>query len=116
MYPCELHRDTVCQSLYQIQLFPNKKQTNNTKPNSVPPSDYEYEYVDYELSEVTESDGAEDRWDLQASSVAIATIGCVVFFLVVLYFSLAHAKQWRVLKHTLQSGEIFHSVTVLDYM
>jgi hypothetical protein len=103
MYPCELHRDTVCQSLYQIQLFPFKHKNNtNSAPSEA--SDYEYEYVDY-ASEVTNDSENGNQWDLQASSVMIAAIGCVVFFLVVLYFSLTHAKQWRVLKETLQSGE-----------
>lgn len=102
MYPCELHRDTVCQPLFQIQLFPFNTQ-NRTKNSN---SDYEDEY-DYD-SEVTNE--SEDRWDFQAPSVAIAASGCVVFFLVVFYFSLSHAKQWKVLKHTLQSGEFITSI------
>lgn len=100
MYPCEVHRDTVCQPLYQIQLFPFRKQNTNSTRNS--DSDVEYEYVDYG-SEVIDASEDENMWDLQASSVTIAASGCVVFFLVVLYFSLTHAKQWKVLKQTLQS-------------
>ncbi|KAL4714469.1 hypothetical protein ACJJTC_017764 [Scirpophaga incertulas] len=102
MYPCELHRDTVCQSLYQIQLFPfNELKANSTTNSDAKSSELEYEYVDYG-SEVTSSDD-QKQWDLQTSSMTIAACGCVVFFIVVLYFSLTHAKQWRVLKQTLQS-------------
>lgn len=112
--PCELHRDTVCQPIFQIQLFPHRKHKTNSSKISEPPSDYDYEYVDYEVSEVSESEG-QDMWELEASSVAIAASGCVVFFLVVLYFSLSHAKQWRVLKQTLQSGEILLSLLCFCY-
>ncbi|XP_028163794.1 tumor necrosis factor receptor superfamily member wengen [Ostrinia furnacalis] len=95
--PCELHRDTVCQPLFQIQLFPFETQ-NRTKSDTT--SDYEDDYSDYESEVINDS---EDKWDFQAPSVAIAASGCVVFFLVVLYLSLSHAKQWKVLKQTLQS-------------
>lgn len=105
MYPCELHRDTVCQPISQIQLFPfNINRTN---------SDSDYEDEDYD-SEVTNE--SEERWDFQAPSVAIAASGCVVFFLVVLYFSLSHAKQWKVIKRTLQSGELSLQVHLTIYI
>ncbi|KAM3968000.1 tumor necrosis factor receptor superfamily member wengen [Aphomia sociella] len=97
--PCELHRDTICQSLYQIHIWPFFAPTNDTKDVSEP-SDYEYEYSDYD-SDVND-DGAK-QWDLQTLSVVLAASGCVVFFIVVLYVSLSHAKQWKVLKQTLQS-------------
>ncbi|CAH0759360.1 unnamed protein product [Diatraea saccharalis] len=104
MYPCELHRDTICQPYYRIQFFPFKKiNTNSNDSGSNVSRDFEYDYVDYE-SEVINDSEHEGRWDLQVSGVTIAASGCVVFFLVVLYFSLTHARQWRVLKETLQSG------------
>ncbi|RVE48945.1 hypothetical protein evm_006407 [Chilo suppressalis] len=104
MYPCELHRDTICQPFYQIQFFPFKTNTNSNSSDPSASSDNEYEYVDYvDTSEVINESEDEGRWDFQVSGVTIAASGCVVFFLVVLYFSLTHAKQWKVLKQTLQS-------------
>lgn len=102
-FPCERHRDTVCQSLYQIRIWPFLEPVQNDTANNSEPSDYEYEYSDYD-SEVKD-DASAIRWDLQTLSVVLAASGCVIFFIVVLYLSLSHAKQWKVLKQTLQSGE-----------
>ncbi|OWR55450.1 hypothetical protein KGM_205661 [Danaus plexippus plexippus] len=91
-YPCEPHRDTICQPLYEVRIWPFS--TDN---------DTDYEYYDY--SDVTGdySDVSDDTWDIQTSTLTLAVSGCVVFFAVVLTLSLYHAKQWRVLKQALKS-------------
>ncbi|CAD0198703.1 unnamed protein product [Chrysodeixis includens] len=104
-YPCEIHRDTICQSLYEAQIAPfNTPKQVHKKDNETSellPSDYEYEYVDYD-SEVTASND-EVTWDLQTTSLSLAASGCIVFFVVVLVMSLYHARQWRVIKRALKS-------------
>ncbi|CAH2062958.1 unnamed protein product, partial [Iphiclides podalirius] len=100
-YPCEVHRDTVCQPLYEVRIFPFNVRRRNNGGASEQSSDYEYyEYSDY--GEVTDASG-EVVWDVQASTLALAVGGCVVFFVVVLVLSLYHAKQWRALKQALKS-------------
>lgn len=102
-FPCEIHRNTVCQSLKNVRIFP----FNTPKNISALSDDEYYEYdVDYE-SEVTDSDEGGISWDLQTSSLTLAASGCVVFFLVVLILSLYHAKEWRILKRALKSGNTF---------
>ncbi|KAG6450714.1 hypothetical protein O3G_MSEX006766 [Manduca sexta] len=103
-FPCELHRDTICQSLYEINIwgFNTPRRSKDNNGTSSVPSDHEYyDYVDYD-SEVTERND-EQVWDMQTTSLTLAASGCVVFFLVVLVLSLYHAKQWRVLKQALKS-------------
>ncbi|XP_013185600.1 tumor necrosis factor receptor superfamily member wengen isoform X1 [Amyelois transitella] len=100
LLPCELHRDTVCQSLRQINLWPFlAPHRNASTTDSSEPSDYEYDYTDSN-SEVKD---VEEQWDLQTLSVVLAASGCAIFFLVVLFVSLSHAKQWKIIKQTLQS-------------
>lgn len=96
-FPCELHRDTICQPLYEVRIWPfNTEKDNDVSETS---SDYEYyEYTDYS-GEV--SDNLD--WDIQTSTLTLAVSGCVVFFVVVVTLSLYHAKQWRVLKRSLKS-------------
>ncbi|XP_047517922.1 tumor necrosis factor receptor superfamily member wengen [Pieris napi] len=98
-YPCEVHRDTICQPLYEVRIFPfntPRKEDSNASDTS----DYEYyDYTDY--SEVTESDDI--VWDVQTSTLTLAVSGCVVFFVVVLTLSFYHARQWRALKQALKS-------------
>ncbi|KAJ8725158.1 hypothetical protein PYW07_016116 [Mythimna separata] len=103
-YPCEIHRDTICQSLYEAQISPfntrNQVHKKNNESSELVPSDEEYEYVDYD-SEVSAND--EESWDLQTTSLSVAASGCIVFFVVVLVMSLYHARQWRVIKLALKS-------------
>lgn len=107
-FPCEVHRNTVCQSLENVRIYP----FNTPKNNSAVSDDEYYEYgEDYE-SEVTDSDEGEAGWDLQTSSLTLAASGCLVFFLVVLILSLYHAKEWRILKRALKSG---NNPTVIFY-
>ncbi|XP_041973142.1 tumor necrosis factor receptor superfamily member wengen [Aricia agestis] len=96
-YPCEVHRDTICQPLYEVRIWPFSAQKDSNDSSS----DYEYyEYTDY--SEVS-AKSKEVEWDLQTSTLTVAVSGCIVFFVVVLTLSLYHAKQWRVLKQALKS-------------
>lgn len=97
-FPCEIHRDTICHSLENVRIYP----FNTPKNNSADSDDEYYDYVDYE-SEVTDNSGS---WDLQTTSLTLAASGCLVFFLVVLVLSVYHAKEWRILKRALKSGEI----------
>nr|XP_049696991.1 tumor necrosis factor receptor superfamily member wengen isoform X1 [Helicoverpa armigera] len=103
-YPCEIHRDTICQSLYEAQISPfnTPKQVlkKNNEISELLSSDDEYEYVDYD-SEVTSRNDV--SWDLQTTSLSVAASGCIVFFVVVLVMSLYHARQWRVIKRALKS-------------
>lgn len=104
--PCQLHRDTVCQSLYDVKIFPfnTPRQKDTTTEPTISVSDFEYyEYVDYAVGP-SDSDVSE-FWDVQSWSLTLAASGCVVFFLVVLCMSFQHAKQWRILKQALKSGE-----------
>ncbi|XP_034825147.1 tumor necrosis factor receptor superfamily member wengen [Maniola hyperantus] len=96
-FPCELHRDTICQPLREVRIWPfNTEKDNDTSEAA---SDYEYyEYTDYS-GEVKE----ELEWDVQTSTLTVAVSGCVVFFVVVLTLTLYHAKQWRTLKLALKS-------------
>lgn len=97
--PCELHRDTTCQSLQEIHIWP----FNIIKNNASEPSDYEYyDYEDY--GEVSDDEGV--VWDVQTTTLTLAASGCVVFFAVVLYLSFYHSKQWKVLKQALRSGTL----------
>ncbi|PZC82516.1 hypothetical protein B5X24_HaOG210265 [Helicoverpa armigera] len=93
-YPCEIHRDTICQSLYEAQISPfnTPKQVlkKNNEISELLSSDDEYEYVDYD-SEVTSRNDV--SWDLQTTSLSVAASGCIVFFVVVLVMSLYHARQ-----------------------
>ncbi|XP_063379979.1 tumor necrosis factor receptor superfamily member wengen [Cydia fagiglandana] len=84
-YPCEVYRDTVCQTLHIID--------NDTQDSE---SDYEYYDSDVEVSD-------SETWDLQTSTLALAVSGCVVFFVVVLSLWLYHAKQMRIIKRALES-------------
>lgn len=96
-FPCEPHRDTVCQSLHDVHIFPFNVQDNDSEL-----SDYEYyDYADYEVSD----DAGEVKWDMQSTTLTVAASGCVVFFVVVLYFSFYHSKQWKVLKQALRTGK-----------
>lgn len=98
-YPCELHRDTICQPLYEVRIWPfNTEKDNDVSETS---SDYEYyEYTDYSGEVSDELD-----WNIQTSTLTLAVSGCIVFFVVVVTLSFYHAKQWRVLKQTLKSGK-----------
>lgn len=97
-YPCELHRDTICQPLYEVRIWPfNTEKDNDASETS---SDYEY-YEDTDYSGEVSDD---IEWDIQTSTLTLAVSGCIVFFVVVVTLSLYHAKQWRVLKQTLKSG------------
>lgn len=97
-FPCELHRDTICQPLHEVHIFP----FNVPKENESELSDYEYyDYADYEVSE----DDNEVKWDMQSTTLTVAASGCVVFFVVVLYFSFYNSKQWKVLKQALRTGK-----------
>lgn len=102
--PCQLHRDTVCQSLYDVKIFPfnTPRQENATAEPKFSVNDYEYyEYVDY----ASDSSDVSDSWDAQSWTLTLAASGCVVFFFVVLCMSFYHAKQWRILKQALKSGK-----------
>lgn len=106
-YPCEIHRDTICQPLYEAQILPfntsppRVQKKNNETSDKV--SDYEwYEYADYN-SEVTEPSDDGLTWDLQTTSLSLAASGCIVFFVVVLVMSVYHARQWKVIKRVLKS-------------
>lgn len=107
-FPCEIHRDTICQSLYEAQIPPFNtpspprvhKKDNESSDIS---SEYEwYEYVDYDSEVPASDDGL--TWDLQTTSLCLAASGCIVFFLVVLVMSLYHARQWKVIKRALKTG------------
>ncbi|CAB3235931.1 unnamed protein product [Arctia plantaginis] len=106
-YPCEIHRDTICQSLNEAQIPPFNtpgptRVFKKDNESSEIPSEYEwYEYVDYD-SEVTASDDA-GTWDLQTTTLSVAASGCIVFFVVVLVMSLYHARQWKVIRRALKS-------------
>lgn len=105
-YPCEVHRDTVCQPLYEVRIFPFnvRPRRKNDSHHSEQSSDYEYyEYSDYS-GEVTDKSDDVIEWDVQTSTLTLAVSGCVVFFAVVLILSLYHARQWKVLKQALKSG------------
>ncbi|XP_072942162.1 tumor necrosis factor receptor superfamily member wengen [Epargyreus clarus] len=108
-YPCEVHRDTVCQSLYEIRIWPfHRPARNYNATNDSEPSDDEYEeYTDYD--KVTESVGDVSGWDIQTSTLTVAASGCVVFFIVVVSLSVYHARQWKVLKLALKSD--FHDLS-----
>ncbi|XP_049888242.1 tumor necrosis factor receptor superfamily member wengen [Pectinophora gossypiella] len=94
--PCELHRDTICQPLHEIHIWPFDTQRNDSEL-----SDYEPEYYDYsDYGEVSED---EVRWDVQTTTLTLAASGCVLFFVLVLYLSFYHSKQWKVLKKALRS-------------
>ncbi|XP_013135199.1 PREDICTED: uncharacterized protein LOC106100735 isoform X3 [Papilio polytes] len=104
-YPCEVHRDTVCQPLYEVRIFPFnvRPRRKNDSHHSEQSSDYEYyEYSDYS-GEVTDKSDDVIEWDVQTSTLTLAVSGCVVFFAVVLVLSLYHARQWKVLKQALKS-------------
>lgn len=100
-YPCEVYRDTICQSIYELGIWPFESAQGDTKDNDVSDDEY-YEYTDYD-SEVSKDNDGEVTWDLQTTSLTLAASGCVVFFLVVLVMSLYHAKQWKVIKRALKS-------------
>nr|XP_026491540.1 tumor necrosis factor receptor superfamily member wengen [Vanessa tameamea] len=96
-YPCELHRDTICQPLYEVRIWPfNTEKDNDASETS---SDYEY----YEDSDYSGEVSDDLEWDIQTSTLTLAVSGCIVFFVVVVTLSLYHAKQWRVLKQTLKT-------------
>ncbi|CAK1551954.1 unnamed protein product [Leptosia nina] len=100
-YPCEIHRDTICQPLYEVRIWPFNTPRRNDSTSELS-SDYEYyEYSDYS-GEVTESRD-DIVWDIQTSTLTLAVSGCVVFFAVVLTLSFYHARQWRALKQVLKS-------------
>ncbi|XP_045492143.1 tumor necrosis factor receptor superfamily member wengen [Colias croceus] len=103
-FPCETHRDTICQPLYEVRIWPfNTPRKDNDSNASELSSDYEYyEYSDYS-GEVTESSARETGWDIQTSTLTLAVSGCIVFFAVVLTLSVYHARQWRALKQALTS-------------
>lgn len=105
-YPCEVHRDTICQSLYEVRIPPFNVPDTPKDNETSDPSEYYFEYSDYD-SEVTDDNNNDDvKWDvLETSSVILAASGCLIFFLVVLVLSLYHAKQWRILKQALKSGK-----------
>ncbi|KAI5645146.1 tumor necrosis factor receptor superfamily member wengen [Phthorimaea operculella] len=91
--PCELHRDTVCQPLHELHIWPFD--------SPGPELDYE-DYEEY-TDESDVSDSGEVRWDQQTATLTLAATCCVVFFVVVLYLSLNHSKQWKVMKQALRS-------------
>lgn len=93
--PCELHRDTVCHTIHRLPLF------NEPSSPSLNTSSEDY----YDMYDEVTSDDYSGKWIVQTSTLTIAASGCLVFFVVVLFLSLYHAKQWRVLKKALQSGK-----------
>lgn len=104
-FPCELHRDTICQPLREVRIWPfNTEHSSDNEPTG----DYEYyeslEYADYS-GEVKD----ELEWDVQTSTLTVGVCGCVVFFVVVLTLTLYHAKQWRTLKLALKSGKLAYT-------
>ncbi|XP_050672366.1 tumor necrosis factor receptor superfamily member wengen isoform X1 [Leptidea sinapis] len=100
-YPCEVHRDTICQPLHEVRIWPFNTSIRKDNDSSASESDdYDYyEYKDYS-GEVNDSS---NEWGVQASTLALAASGCVVFFVVVVTLSLYHARQWRLLKQALKS-------------
>lgn len=103
-YPCEVHRDTICQPLYQVRIPPFNAPVTLKDNDTSDPSEYYFEYSDYDSEVTDDNDSGEAKWDvLQTSSLVLAATGCVVFFLVVLVLSLYNAKQWKVLKQALKS-------------
>ncbi|VVC91684.1 unnamed protein product [Leptidea sinapis] len=103
-YPCEVHRDTICQPLHEVRIWPFNTSIRKDNDSSASESDdYDYyEYKDYS-GEVNDSSNVSE-WGVQASTLALAASGCVVFFVVVVTLSLYHARQWRLLKQALKSG------------
>lgn len=88
--PCELHRDTICQSIYELNIWPFSNDNSETFS-----SDYDTDY------EVVES--SEFKWDMQTLAFIVAASGCFVFFIVVLSLTLYHSKQWKLFKQALQT-------------
>lgn len=100
--PCDLHRDTICQPLHDINIFGIT--TDNEPSEQFSEVEYYDDYTDY-YGEV--SDDESDKWNLQTTTLALAICACVLFFVVVLYLTFNHSKQWRVLKQTLKLGKFF---------
>lgn len=95
--PCEIHRDAVCQSIYEMNIWPFTYDDLNT--DSFPLED------DAETS-VVENENVL-RWTTQTVTFVVAASGCLVFFIVVLILTLYHNIQWRKFKLALQPGKKF---------
>lgn len=97
-FPCEIHRDTICHSIYELDIWPFNARSQNASAKDVEEINDE-DYADYEVDSV--------KWDSQTWTFIVAASGCVIFFVVVLTLTLYHSKQWRKLKQALQSGKIY---------
>lgn len=105
--PCELHRDTICQPLHEINF--DISTTDNEPSEQFSEIEYYDDYTDY-YGEVSEDES--EKWNLQTTTLSLAICGCVLFFVVVLYLTFYHSKQWRVLKQALKLGKLW----IVGYM
>ncbi|GBP56923.1 Tumor necrosis factor receptor superfamily member wengen [Eumeta japonica] len=97
--PCEVHRDAICASIYELDIWPFTLHENGTGP------DYDSGPRDDDGHGADGASASDSAWDARISAVTLAASGCVIFFVVVISLSLNHVRQWKKLKRALRTGE-----------
>lgn len=100
--PCQLHQDTVCGTLNDLEFEWNNllqhRHIGHDRPQSATDRTGAAAAAAAAASSLASSSAAvvvTRTWEWQASSMAFAAIACLLFVSALVYILYQHAKQWR---------------------
>ncbi|XP_055841286.1 tumor necrosis factor receptor superfamily member wengen [Episyrphus balteatus] len=95
--PCQLHRDTICGSIYDLEI--DWMLLAKTEPNWKERRKEKILLVENENSHNSQEDNLEIDWQLM--SLILVVVACLLFFVAAACILIQHLRQWRQMERRL---------------
>ncbi|XP_058977711.1 tumor necrosis factor receptor superfamily member wengen [Musca domestica] len=96
--PCQMHRDTVCGSIYDLKIdwvVLAKTEPNWKERRKFDGSDYGLDHHQLTAEQLQQLQDETDPMDWQTAALFLAVLACLLFFIVAACILVHHMRQWR---------------------
>uniref|UniRef100_A0A1I8PDW4 TNFR-Cys domain-containing protein n=1 Tax=Stomoxys calcitrans TaxID=35570 RepID=A0A1I8PDW4_STOCA len=96
--PCQMHRDTVCGSIYDLKIdwvVLAKTEPNWKERRKFDGSDYGLDHHQLTAEQLQQLQDEADPLDWQTAALFLAVLACLLFFIVAACILVHHMRQWR---------------------
>ncbi|XP_075159274.1 tumor necrosis factor receptor superfamily member wengen [Haematobia irritans] len=96
--PCQMHRDTVCGSIYDLKIdwvVLSKTEPNWKERRKFDGSDYGLDHHQLTAEQLQQLQDENDPLDWQTAALFLAVLACLLFFIVAACILVHHMRQWR---------------------
>ncbi|KAI8127892.1 hypothetical protein FF38_07837 [Lucilia cuprina] len=96
--PCQMHRDTVCGSIYDLKIdwvVLSKTEPNWKERRKFDGLDYGLDHHQLTAEQLQQLQDEADPMDWQTAALFLAVLACLLFFIVAACILVHHMRQWR---------------------